>query len=66
MSLITTGFFMKFSSVFYLGLAFPIFHLFLLQIYNFNFKDPENSLKIFKSNNLLGAIVLLNILVGKV
>ena len=66
MSLITTGFFMKFSSVFYLSLSIPIFHLFLSQIYNFNFKDPENSLKIFKSNNLLGGIILLNILVGKV
>ena len=65
-SLITTGFFMKFSSVFYLSLSIPIFHLFLLQIYTFNFKDPENSLKIFKSNNLLGGIILLNILVGKV
>jgi len=66
MSLITTGFFMKFNSVFYLSLSIPIFHLFLSQIYNFNFKDPENSLKIFKSNNLLGGIILLNILVGKV
>jgi len=66
MSLITTGFFMKFSSVFYLSLSIPIFHLFLSQIYNFNFKDPENSLKIFKSNNILGGIILLNILVGKV
>jgi len=65
-SLITVGFFMKFSSMFYLFLSIPILHLFLYQIYNFNFKDPTNSLKIFKSNNLLGIIVLFNILIGKV
>jgi len=65
-SLITTGFFMKFNSMFYLCLSIPIVHLFLYQIYNFNFKDSKNSLKIFKSNNLLGVIVLFNILIGKI
>jgi len=66
MSLFSVGFFMKFNTIFYLFLLFPILHLFFYQIYNFNFKDPKNSLKIFKSNNLLGVIVLFNILIGKV
>ena len=66
MSLITVGFFMKFSLIFYLFLSIPILHLFLYQIYNFNFKDPKNCLKIFKTNNLFGIIVLSNILIGKV
>jgi len=65
-SLITVGFFMKFSLIFYLFLSIPILHLFLYQIYNFNFKDPKNCLRIFKTNNLLGIIVLSNILIGKV
>jgi len=64
-SLIVIGFFMKFSSIFYLFLSIPVLHLFFYQIYNFNFKDPKNSLKVFKTNNLLGAIVLFNILIGK-
>ena len=64
-SLITVGFFMKFNSMFYISLSIPILHLFLYQIYNFNFKDQKNSLKVFKTNNLLGAIVLFNILIGK-
>jgi len=64
-SLITVGFIMKFNSMFYLFLSIPILHLFLYQIYNFDFKDPKNSLKIFKTNNLLGAIILFNILIGK-
>jgi len=65
-SLILTGFFMKFNSMFYLFLSVPILHLFSYQIYNFNFKDPKNSLKIFKTNNFLGAIVLFNIVIGKI
>ena len=65
-SLITTGLFMNFSSIFYICLFIPILHLFLYQIYNFNFKDSKNSLKIFKTNGLLGAIVLFNILIGKI
>jgi len=65
-SLILIGFFMKFNSMFYFFLSVPILHLFSYQIYNFNFKDPKNSLKIFKTNNLLGAIVLFNIVIGKI
>ena len=65
-SLILIGFFMKFNSMFYFFLSVPILHLFSYQIYNFNFKDPKNSLKIFKTNNVLGAIVLFNIVIGKI
>jgi 4-hydroxybenzoate polyprenyltransferase len=65
-SLITTGFFMKFNLLFYLSLSIPILHLFLFQIYNFNLKNSKSSLKIFKTNNLLGMIILLNILIGKI
>ena len=58
---------MKFSTMYFTRCpAIPILHLFVYQIYNFNFKDPKNILKVFKSNNLLGAVVLFNILIGKV
>ena len=57
---------MEFNTIFYLSLSIPVFHLFFYQVYNFNFKDPKNSLKIFKANNLLGFVVLFNILIGKV
>ena len=65
-SLIGIGFLMEFNTIFYLSLSIPVFHLFFYQVYNFNFKDPKNSLKIFKANNLLGFVVLFNILIGKV
>jgi 4-hydroxybenzoate polyprenyltransferase len=40
--------------------------LFLYQVYNFDYKNTKNCLKIFKSNNFFGVIILLNILIGKV
>ena len=64
-SLIVIGIHMNFNTIFYLFLIIPIMHLFFYQIYNFNYKDPKNSLKIFKSNNLIGLIIFCNILIGK-
>ena len=66
LSLISVGFFMKLNIIYYFFLLIPIYHLFFYQIYNFDFKNPKNSLKIFKSNNLLGLIIFFNILIGKV
>jgi len=64
-SLILVGFFMKLNTLFYFFILFPITHLFFYQIYIFNYKDPKNCLKVFKSNNFFGVIVLFNILIGK-
>ena len=63
--LIAAGFFMKFNTIFYFFIIIPILHLFYNQIYNLNFKDPRSSLKVFKSNNLFGLIILFNILIVK-
>jgi len=64
-SLILVSIFMKLNTMFYFFILLPIIHLFFYQIYNFNYKDPKNCLKIFKSNNFFGAIVFCNILIGK-
>tara|TARA_Y100000389_G_scaffold177580_1_gene189955 strand:+ start:26 stop:898 length:873 start_codon:yes stop_codon:yes gene_type:complete len=60
------SYFMNFSLIFYVSMIIIIFHLFILQIYNLKHKDPKNCLKIFKSNNILGFLVLLNLLIGKI
>ena len=60
------SYFMNFSLIFYISMIIIIFHLFILQIYNLKYKDPKNCLKIFKSNNILGFLVLLNLLIGKI
>ncbi|MDC1162642.1 4-hydroxybenzoate octaprenyltransferase [Candidatus Pelagibacter sp.] len=64
-SLILVSFIMKFNSMSYFFILISAVHLFFFQIYNFNYQDPKTCLKIFKSNNFFGAIVLCNILIGK-
>jgi len=64
-SLILVGIFMKLNTMFYFFILIPAAHLFFYQIYNFNLKDPKNCLKIFRSNNFFGIIILCNILIGK-
>jgi len=64
-SLILIGILMSFSNIFYLFLIIPFCHLFFYQINFLNINKPEDCLKIFKSNNVLGLIVCMNILVGK-
>ena len=64
-SLIVGGLMMNFDLIYFLFIAIPIIHLFFYQINNFNSKNPDSCLRIFKSNNYLGIIIFLNILVGR-
>ena len=59
------GYFMKFNYIYYLLFIAPIFHLFVYQLRMFNLMNPSSCLKAFKSNNLFGLIILLNILIVK-
>ena len=59
------GYYMNFKKVFYLIFIIPILHLFIFQIRKFNQKSPSDCLKIFRSNNLLGLIILFTILMAK-
>ena len=65
-SILATGYLMDFNTFFYIGLILIFTHLFLYQIKLFNSKDTNSCLKIFKSNNLIGMLILFNILIGKV
>ena len=65
-SLIILGFIMNFNYLFYMFLLIPITHLLFFQVYKINFKDQKNCFEIFKSNNFLGLVILINILVGKI
>ena len=64
-SLVFVGLLMNFDYFFYLSLLICAVHLFIYQVYRFNFKDSLLCLSIFKSNNFLGLIVLVNIIIGK-
>ena len=64
-SLIIIGMLMNFSNFFYFTLLITFLHLFYYQVKSLNTKIPKNCLKLFKSNNFLGLVVYINILVGK-
>ena len=66
LSLIFIGIYMKFSYIYFIGLIVIAYHLFIYQIKNLNIKKPKICLKIFKSNNLIGLLIFLNILIGKI
>ena len=59
------GYFMKFNGIYYLLMLIPFYHLFFYQLKFFNSIDPINCLKIFKSNNMFGFIIFLNIFIAK-
>ena len=64
-SLVVGGLIMNFNLIYFLFIAIPVIHLFFYQLNNFNSKNPNSCLRIFKSNNYLGVIIFLNILIGR-
>ena len=64
-SLILVALLENFNYMFYFFLLIIIFHLMFYQVHNSNFKNPKECIDIFKSNNLLGFIVYINLLIGK-
>jgi len=65
-TLLIVGFLMNYNIFFYLSLIVPILHLFYFQVFSLDSNDEKNCLEKFKSNNLLGLIILTNIIIGKV
>jgi len=64
-SLILTGLLNGFSKLYFLSLIVIVYHMYFIQLNKFNSNEPEICLKIFQSNNLLGGIILISLLVGK-
>ena len=64
--LLIVGNYMNLNYLFFVFLILPILHLIFVQINKFNKLDGNICLKIFKSNNLFGFIVFLNLLLGKI
>ena len=65
-SLLFLGIYMNFNfSFLFFGLALIIGHLFLFQINSFNSKNVSQCLRIFKSNNSFGLLVIIFIFLGK-
>ena len=64
--LVITGYNMDFNLVYYIGIAIVFLHLFILQINFLKISSSESCLKIFKSNNFLGMLVFISLLIGKI
>ena len=65
-SLVITGILMNFKIYYFMFLIIIFFHLFFLQIKNLDVNNPTDCLIKFKSNNILGFIIFINLLIGKI
>ena len=65
-SLILIGFLMNFKIFYYLFLVVPLLHLILFQLKKLKVNDANDCLNKFKSNNYLGFIVFINMVIGKI
>jgi len=66
LTLILIGLLMNFKVSYFVSLVVTLFHLGFYQIKNLEVSNPNMCLVKFKSNNLLGLIVFINILIGKI
>ena len=66
LSLILGGYFLEFGLFYFIFLIIPSMHIILYQMRIFDRNNPDKCLRIFKSNNYFGLIILLNILIGKI
>jgi 4-hydroxybenzoate polyprenyl transferase len=64
-SIILIGILMELNNYYFLFSILIFFQLFHLQLNKLDIESPSNCLKTFKSNNFLGFIVFVNLLIGK-
>ena len=65
-SLIYIGFEMNFTNIYFFVLILIALHLFFFQILQLKINSKKNCLQVFKSNNFLGFLVFINLLIGKI
>ena len=64
-SLITVGYLMEYNIFYFLILIIIFFQLFYFQLKRLKIDSQTSCLQIFKSNNILGLIVFVNLIIGK-
>tara|TARA_E500000178_G_scaffold345056_1_gene394313 strand:+ start:3945 stop:4811 length:867 start_codon:yes stop_codon:yes gene_type:complete len=65
LSLIMVGYLSEFNNLYFIFLVIIIYQMYILQIKNFNSGEPLSCFKIFKSNNILGMLIFVSLLTGK-
>ena len=66
LNLLITGYLMELNSFFYLTFILIILQMFYFQLKKLNIKNSLECLAIFKSNNLLGLLVLISLIGSKI
>ena len=66
LNLLITGLIMGFNYTFYIVFILIFLHMFFFQLKKLDIKSSERCLATFKSNNLLGLLVLISLIIGKV
>ena len=64
--IVFTGLELNLNKFFFMGAIIVFIHLFFFQIISFEKKNKLKCLNIFKSNNILGLIILISIVLGKI
>ena len=64
-SLLIIGYEMGYNIFYFIFMIVVIFHLFYVQLKKLEIESEVNCLKIFKSNNLVGLIIFVNLIIGK-
>ena len=64
-SLILVGFLEEFSKLYFISLIMIVLQMYYFQLKKFKQNSPSTCLEIFKSNNFLGILVFLILLIGK-
>ena len=65
-TLLMIGYLMELNNLFFIFLIFIIFQMFYIQLKKLDIKISSNCLKTFKSNNLLGLLVFVSLILGKI
>ena len=65
LSLIMVGYLNEFNNLYFIFLVLIIYQMYILQIKKFNSSEPLSCFKIFKSNNILGILIFVSLLIGK-
>jgi len=63
--LLNTGYLLELNKLFFLFLITIFIHMFYFQIKMLNINNPNSCLEIFKSNNFLGLLIFIGLIIGK-
>ena len=65
-SLVIVGFLLKLNLVYFIFLILSSLQMYYFQIYKLDINKMDSCLKVFRSNNYLGFIILLGLLLGRI